>query len=145
MRILKLLLFSSLLVACSEKQDDRCIECNKCGLNLNINEDSLQEAIDRSKNLQSSMSDSIELKESVAKIEEKYGEQWDFCQCVVVNDSIDRAIKLGNTTDKLLDRWDLVDRKCQAFRIQDPNRTPEEREAHERKVNKCLREAGIGR
>ena len=144
MKYLTLLTLVLFLVSCSEKSSD-CTDCNDCGLNLNVKEVSLEEALSQSKNPDKVLVDSTELKESIAKIEAKYGEQWDFCPCVVVNDSIDKAIKAGNTADKLIERWDYVDKKCQAFRIQDPNRTPEERDAHERRVKKCLKEAGIRR
>ncbi len=144
MKYLTLLTLLLLLASCSEKSSE-CTDCNDCGLNLNVKDVSLEEALSQSKNPDKVLSDSTELKESIAKIEAKYGEQWDFCHCVVVNDSIDKAIKAGNTADKLIERWDFVDKKCQAFRIQDPNRTPEERDAHERRVKKCLKEAGIRR
>lgn len=144
MKYLTLLTLLLLLASCSEKSSE-CTDCNDCGLNLNVKDVSLEEALSQSKNPDKVLSDSTELKESIAKIEAKYGEQWDFCHCVVVNDSIDKAIKAGNTADKLIERWDYVDKKCQAFRIQDPNRTPEERDAHERRVKKCLKEAGIRR
>lgn len=138
--------FSSLLiisVACSRNNAEHCDDCGDCGLNLNRNEVSLEEALSKSNKMNSASTDSAYLKESLAKIEEKYGEQWDFCHCVVVNDSIDKAIKAGNTEDKLIERWDYIDNKCQAFKIQDPSRTPEQREAHERRVKRCLKEAGI--
>jgi hypothetical protein len=143
MKILSLLFLLLLFFSCSEKETD-CVDCN-CGLNLNVVEISMEDALAQAKDPNKVLADSTELKESIAKIEEKYGEQWDFCHCVVVNDSIDKAIKGGNSTDKLMERWDYVDKKCQAFRIQDPNRTPEERDAHERRVKKCLKEAGIKR
>jgi hypothetical protein len=89
-----------------------------------------------------------EQKENLAKIEKKYGEQWGFCECVVANDSIDKAVK--NVVDfetpqaeKLLERFDYVSKKCQAFLGMDANRTPEERIKHEKKVKRCLKEAGI--
>lgn len=137
-----LFIISFILNSCQENQKV-CAECEECGLNLNVKEQSLNEAMVKSKTSTGSLSDSTELKQSIAKIEEKYGEQWDFCHCVVVNDSIDKAIKGGNSDDKLMARWDIVDQKCQAFRIQDPARTPEERDAHERRVRKCLKAAGI--
>lgn len=87
-----------------------------------------------------------EAKENLSKIEKKYGEQWDFCQCVVANDSIDRAIKKmtdfeSPEAEKLLERFEIVSTKCQAFLGMDGNRTPEERAKHEKKVKKCLKEA----
>lgn len=139
-----LLVFSSCLLffSCSRERET-CADCEKCGLNLNVQESSLHEAMVQSKTGDKPLSDSTELKESIAKIEAKYGEQWDFCHCVIVNDSINKAIQKGNTDDKLLNRWDYVDKKCQAFRIQDPSRTPEERDSHERRVKKCLKNAGL--
>jgi hypothetical protein len=91
--------------------------------------------------------DSVDLKKSIKKIEAKYGEQWDFCDCVVKGDSINKAFMKPNIPDKEFDRlskrFDEIDEKCQAFRIQDADRTPEERALHEKKVRRCLREAGI--
>jgi hypothetical protein len=139
----KALLYSLILILFSCSSKEECADCIRCGEDLNVKELTIEEAIDEAKNPNKSSTDSTDLKESIAKIEEKYGEQWDFCHCVVINDSIDKAIKRGDTSDKLMVRWDIVDKKCQAFRIQDPNRTPEQRDAHERRVKKCLKEAGI--
>lgn len=87
-----------------------------------------------------------EQKENLAKIEKKYGEQWGFCECVVANDSIDKAVKKlvdfeTPQAEKLLDRFEYVSKKCQAFLGMDASRTPEERQKHEKKVKKCLKEA----
>ncbi len=87
-----------------------------------------------------------EAKENLAKIEQKYGEQWGFCECVVANDSINKAInKITDfetpETEKIMSRWDYVTEKCQAYLVMDANKTPEEREKHDRKVKKCLRDA----
>lgn len=76
-------------------------------------------------------------------IEKKYGEQWEFCDCVVKNDSVNEAIM--NTDDdakldKILARMDVIDQHCKEM-LTTPNTTPEERDRHERKVKKCLREA----
>lgn len=109
--------------------------------------ESLEDALEKEANDKKRKTDSLELKESIKKIEAKYGEQWDFCDCVVKGDSINKAFTKPNLPDKEFDRlskrFDEIDEKCQAFRIQDANRTPEERAAHEKKVKKCLKEAGI--
>lgn len=87
-----------------------------------------------------------EFMENLAKIEEQYGEQWDFCTCIVKNDSINKATQndLSDADfDKLLNRMDYVDNKCKAFLVQSLNQTPEERYIHEKKVRDCLKEAGI--
>lgn len=87
-----------------------------------------------------------ENQENLQKIEKQYGEQWGFCECVVANDSIDKAVKKiddfeSPQAEKLLDRFDYVAQKCQAFLGMDSNRTPEERSKHEKKVKKCLKNA----
>lgn len=86
-----------------------------------------------------------EFKENLANIEKKHGVQWDFCDCVIANDSINKALQIPNLPDskldKLIDRLTIVEEKCQAFLIQNPNQTPEERARHEKKVRNCLKAA----
>jgi len=90
---------------------------------------------------------SQEFKENLIKIEQEFGDQWGFCDCVIKGDSINKAFANPNISDnkfkKLSDRFDIIDEKCRAFRIQNPNITPQERRSHEVKVKKCLRDAGI--
>lgn len=88
---------------------------------------------------------SEEFVESLIEIEKKYGEQWDFCTCVIKNDSINKAFSnpvSDQEFDRLSARFDIIDEKCKAFLVQNPNQTPEERANHEKKVKKCLKEAG---
>lgn len=90
--------------------------------------------------------DRQEFKENLEKIEKEHGEQWDFCTCVVKNDSINKAFAdpvSDDEFDRLSDRFDVIDKHCKAFLAQNPNQTPEERLKHEKKVNKCLKSAGI--
>jgi hypothetical protein len=86
-----------------------------------------------------------EFRENLVKIEKKHGIQWDFCSCVVANDSINTVLKVANLPDskldKLLDRLTVVEEKCQAFLVQSPDRTPDERARHEKKVRDCLKAA----
>ncbi len=86
-----------------------------------------------------------EFRENLVKIEQKHGVQWDFCTCVVANDSINTVLKVANLPDskldKLLDRLTVVEEKCQAFLVQSPDRTPDERSRHEKKVRDCLKAA----
>lgn len=88
-----------------------------------------------------------EFKQNLVKIEKKYGEQWDFCACAVKQDSVNKAFQKSNMSDeefdRVLARSDEIDQKCQAFLVQNPNVTPEERANHERQVKKCLKEAGV--
>ena len=133
------------VISCSEK--DYCTDCPECGVNLNVEEVTIEEAVLNAKSTVNQSVDSNELNVSIAKIEEKYGEQWDFCDCVVKGDSLNKAFSKPNLPDKEFDRlsarFDEIDQKCQAFRIQDASRTPEQREKHERKVHKCMRDAGL--
>lgn len=131
------------VVACSN--NEKTIDCGPCGVNMNRVElpETPQEAIIQKKEADTSTTGNAEFKENKKKIEAIYGEQWDFCKCVIVNDSIDKAVKSGDISDKLMERFDEVDRKCKAFLVMDNIRTPEEREKHEKKIKKCLKSAGI--
>jgi len=80
-------------------------------------------------------------------IEEKYGKQWDFCDCVIKNDSINKAMSnldgvSDEDVDKLFLRWDKIESHCMKL-LTAPNKTPDERNRHARKVRKCLKNAGI--
>jgi hypothetical protein len=77
------------------------------------------------------------------KIIEKFGEQWDFCKCVLANDSINSAFEKTVTdaeTNRLMKRWERVEVKCKEF-LTSENITPEQRIEHELKVKKCLKNA----
>jgi len=88
-----------------------------------------------------------EFKENLVKIEQEFGEQWDFCICVVKRDSVNKAIMDESLSesefDKVISRSDEIDEKCKAFQVQNPNTTPDERAKHEKMVRNCLKEAGI--
>ena len=123
-------------------------ECSDC--ELENTKDTITEADD----LETALKDTITEKKSVAienkenheKIVKKYGEQWDFCTCVVANDSINDAFEKGNMTpkqeEKLMARWEYVDTKCKEL-LTTPNTTPEERAKHDKKVMKCLKQNGL--
>lgn len=87
-----------------------------------------------------------EFMENLAHIEKEFGQQWDFCTCVVKNDSIDRAFKKDLSDaefDRVAARFDVVEKRCKAFLVQSPNQTPDERQAHNQKVRDCLKAAGV--
>ena len=76
-------------------------------------------------------------------IEATYGEQWDFCDCVVKNDSVNTVLEEAGDDadyDAILARMDVIDMHCKSM-LTTPNTTPDEREAHNRKVRKCLKNA----
>lgn len=113
-----------------------------------------KDTIEEVDNLEAALKDTVTEKKSVAvenkenheKIVKKYGEQWDFCTCVVANDSINDAFEKGKMTpkqeEKLMARWEYVDNKCKEL-LTTPNTTPEEREKHDKKVMKCLKQNGL--
>lgn len=88
-----------------------------------------------------------ETKELASVIEEKFGIQWDFCDCVVKNDSINKVMSdLEGVSDDQVDlifaRWDEIEQHCKEL-LTAPNTTPEERSKYSRKVNRCLKNAGV--
>ena len=141
MKILRILSLLGLMYACQEHAP--CPDCTSCGKDLNVHQETLSEALER--NEQGVVIDD-ELKESVYRIEGKYGDQWDFCDCVVKGDSLNKAISGGKLSDVAFDRlskrFDEIELRCKVFKMQDPNRTPEERFIHEKKVNDCLEKFG---
>lgn len=87
------------------------------------------------------VSETIEKDEIKKEIERKYGKQWDFCDCVRKNDSIQKVIdKMGDNDDfdPVFDRMEVIDRHCKEI-LTTPNSTPEEREKHKKRVQKCLK------
>lgn len=82
-----------------------------------------------------------EIEDNKAAIEKKYGKQWDFCDCVKKNDSINKVIDKTPESanfDPIFVRMEEIDKHCKEL-LTAPNSTPEERAIYERKVKKCLR------
>ncbi len=88
-----------------------------------------------------------EFKQTLANIEKEHGLQWDFCSCVIKNDSINKAFQEPNLPDKdfdrLFERSNVIEQRCQAFLAQNPNQTPDDRAKHEKNVRDCLKGAGL--
>ncbi|MBI1838120.1 MAG: hypothetical protein HYR91_12730 [Flavobacteriia bacterium] len=143
--MLKVLFVVILIVSFFSCQHEKEENCGLCGLNMNrIDAPATpEEAIQMTKEQDNSTIGSAEFQENKAKIVKKYGEQWGFCECVILNDSIDKQIKAGNLDSKLEERLQVVEKHCKAFLIMDNNITPEQREIHEKKVKKCLQSSGI--
>jgi len=137
------LFLSLLVISCGSNE-----ECKDCQLETNA--DTVAKTDDLSTVLKDTVTEkkavSVELKENHEKIVKKYGEQWDFCTCVVANDSINDAFEKGGMTpkqeEKLMARWEHVDNKCKEM-LTTPNTTPEERAKHDKKVMKCLKQNGL--
>jgi hypothetical protein len=141
MHYLRILPFIFLFCACQE--NTACEDCASSGKVVNVRQETLAEAIERKEKHDFPLDD---LKEEIEKIEAAYGEQWDFCDCVEKGDSLNKAISAGKLSDVAFDRlskrFDEIELRCKVFKMQDPNRTPQERLAHEKKVNDCLENFG---
>ncbi|MEY3438532.1 MAG: hypothetical protein RL265_1117 [Bacteroidota bacterium] len=117
------------LLGCTQKK--ACKACEKENKSSSAQKEQKDKGVDKK-----------DLKSSVYLIEKKYGEQWDFCACVLKGDSVNKAILKPNLSDKqlqkVLSRFEFINKKCQSFKIQDASRSPEQRERHEKKVKECL-------
>lgn len=126
------------LFSCTQKK--ACKECEKG--NKSFLTEKEYNSISAQKEQENKSVDKKDLKSSVNLIEKKYGAQWDFCACISKGDSVNNAILKPNLSDKqlqkLLDRFEYINKKCQSFKIQDASRSPEQRATHEKKVKECL-------
>lgn len=88
------------------------------------------------------VSNDPDVQEAHAEIVKNFGEQWDFCTCIVKSDSVNNALMEApdELFDKVMERSEYIDSKCKGLLIQ-PNATPEDRALHEKRVKKCLKEA----
>lgn len=133
-----ILSFFLILASCSS--GEKCEDCELKNQQDTIVKDTIS-SLDDALKAETEADKSKEQVENLKKIEKKYGEQWDFCSCVVANDSINTAFEKSPSdkqAEKLMKRWEYVELKCKEFLTQ-PNTTPEERAIHEKKVKKCLR------
>ncbi len=140
-----LLLFSITAIIYSCGSNEECKDCNK--KKDEPVEDSTDLSVDELiKKDTTTISMSKEQQVNHVKIVKKYGEQWDFCKCVVALDSINDAVETSKLTDaqfdKLMERFDYVDLKCKEITTFD-NQTPDERMKHDKHVMKCLKENGL--
>ena len=141
--ILRLLAVAFFLFSCNtETHESDCIGCGENGLYGEIVEQNLPVDIVPVVEMDTSISVDENFAENKKKIEKKYGIQWDFCRCILANDSLDKVVKSGaELDDNFMKVFDTVDKKCKAFLVMSPNQTPEQRAAHEKKTKKCLRNA----
>lgn len=87
------------------------------------------------------VSEVVEKNEIKKEIEKKYGKQWDLCDCVKKNDSIQKVIeKMGDEDDfdPVFARMEEIDQHCKEM-LTIPNTTPEDRQKHQKRVKDCLR------
>lgn len=140
---LSLLLIGLLLVACNLKEDNK--EPTSVSDTTTVDTTIVEVDTLSDDTLEAQGYDVKEDEKIEENLEKKYGEQWEFCDCVVRNDSINKALEQDLTDaqmDKLMARWDIVDKHCKKM-LTAPNTTPAERNAHKRKVSKCMRQNGL--
>lgn len=86
--------------------------------------------------------DTLNQQEEKDRIVEKYGVQWDFCDCVKKNDSIDKLLKNQKLTESEIDaillRADEIEKKCKLLLTDLKSNKPSERQRHQEKVKACL-------
>jgi hypothetical protein len=86
--------------------------------------------------------DTLNQQEEKDRIVEKYGVQWDFCDCVKKNDSIDKLLKNQKLTESEIDaillRTDEIEKKCKLLLTDLKSNKPSERQRHQEKVKACL-------
>ena len=86
--------------------------------------------------------DTLNQQEEKDRIVEKYGVQWDFCDCVKKNDSIDKLLKnqklAESEIDAILLRTDEIEKKCKLLLTDLKSNKPSERQRHQEKVKACL-------
>ncbi|MBP6090994.1 MAG: hypothetical protein KA521_07030 [Crocinitomicaceae bacterium] len=136
MKLLFLLLIVFAVFSCKNKQDTNQsrLETEQRALGKN--------ALKQSNHKEKYVSKSTEKAVLESKIKEKYGQQYTFCDCIQKGDSLNKALKNNKLSDKELDRliirFDEIDKKCQSFRLNDANATPRERQKYKKKVKACL-------
>ncbi len=86
--------------------------------------------------------DTLNQQEEKDRIVKKYGVQWDFCDCVKKNDSIDKLLKNQKLTESEIDaillRTDEIEKKCKLLLTDLKSNKPSERQRHQEKVKACL-------
>jgi hypothetical protein len=141
--LLRLLTVAFLLYSCSaEKHDSNCVGYGENGLYGDLVQQNLTVDIVPVAEMDKTVSADENFAENKKKIENIYGEQWDFCYCIVLGDSLNKVVVSGEEMDSKFEvKFELWDKKCQAFRVMSSDQTPEERAAHEKKTKNCLRNA----
>jgi hypothetical protein len=139
-----LLLTTALLVLFSCGSNETCKECKTADKDTVAEQpENIETALAKET---APIAPTKEQQENHQKIVKKYGEQWDFCTCIVASDSINDAFEKGKMTpqqeEKLMARWEYVDLKCKELTT-NPSTTPEERARHDKRVMKCLKENGL--
>ena len=135
-----LLFFSLLVFSCKSEANNKEVDRNSLTTTEQVQSIDLDtiNVIDTTQTIKK-VYENPEVQEAHIAIVKEFGEQWDFCKCIVKSDSINTALMEASDEefDAVMVRSDYIDSKCKGLLIQ-PNATPEDRYAHEKKVKKCL-------
>lgn len=139
--LLALVLSSLLFTACKANEDISDIESDidSTDIEVFVQGDDILESFE-TLNEEASLDEQNESEKIRAEIVEKFGEQWDFCVCIVKSDSVNTALMETDDDDEfdlIMERSDFIDSKCKEMLLQ-PNSTPEDRAKHEQRVKRCL-------
>lgn len=143
MRLFTTILFLLVITSCGESPKKKVKEPKTAQEKIQEEQAEIQSVVSSQKKKTHASMAQKDMEKAKKIIEKKYGEQWDFCTCVQKNDSINKAFTKSNIPekefDRLFKRLEYVEERCQVFLIEDANSTPEQREAHAKKVKNCLR------
>lgn len=135
-----LFVISIFIVGCSgdndaEETNAQGEHVEKIDSTMNDQDSSMVEEIDTA-----SAEAYVSEEDDLEKLNEEH-KQLTFCDCVKKQKELDDAMELEEDDAKLMDILDemerLVNEECKVLTV-GPNRTPDERAAHKRKVRKCL-------
>ena len=136
MKYITLTIISLILFSCKDNSSEKGLsESNSPRIEMNEVEDNFENISNQQNEIK---------KEVVAnrqKIIKKFGKQLDFCSCIQFHDSLNNAAQKelsDQQIEKLLNRWEQMEVKCKEL-VNTEHRTPEERLAHERRVQNCLK------
>ncbi|MEZ4938651.1 MAG: hypothetical protein R2799_13755 [Crocinitomicaceae bacterium] len=138
-----LAVFAAFLVACNSEEPKKDSEKESNVQDTVVVDTTLSDTLSED-SLEAQGYDIKEEEKIEENIEKKYGEQWEFCDCIVRNDSVNKALETADDAqvDKIIARMDVIEKHCKKM-LTVPNNTPEERTKYQRKVNKCLRQNGL--
>lgn len=137
---ISLFVISIFIVGCSgdndaEETNAQGEHVEKIDSTMNDQDSSMVEEIDTA-----SAEAYVSEEDDLEKLNEEH-KQLTFCDCVKKQKELDDAMELEEDDAKLMDILDemerLVNEECKVLTV-GPNRTPDERAAHKRKVRKCL-------
>ena len=150
MKIIYILFFSLILTACQsgsdaeQKYEVRDIESDSTAIkdSLAMQDSLLSDTIEEKKIVPVDVTDAdgYEDKDAAEKIIKANKEQLSFCECAKKMNQLEQEMEAaeGDALEKLFDDMEKMQKGECAILFVSPNRTPDERKAHQRRIQKCL-------